>query len=559
MQNDPAFALSARILQTAAASPSRAEKELKSALKAHPKSPHLHFAAGLVALQQKNQKDARNHFIRAINTGSASAGAYLNAALIEAELGQLPRALELLDRASARFPNDDQLATTAIKLCLQTQDYAQAQSRLEAASAQGTSEEISFLTGRLHEALGNLPAAINAFEAAGEKPQAKAALSLAYAFTNQEDKALAAAKAGLALAPEDAALRENLAWRQLESGAFAEAAKSLQSLLNAPAQRFEALRALTNLPEAQDMGLEAITQTLSKEARSPIEKGHVAMAEAHLAQKRGDTERYLSSLAAANASYAKARRYDHAADAATQAQVFDTYDTHPAAESAPLSPTPIFVTGMIRSGTTLLERLLAASPEVASMGEVAAVTRHFRAALPNGLPDLPALRAAYSALQTLLPAAPFTVDKMPANALYLGWILRTFPNAKLIVMERDLRDVAASAYSAYFNGTPMNFTFREDWLMQKIALYNDQIAGWEARSVPFLRVSYENLARDPQTTLAEVTAYCGLRPLDVADLSQATGTIRTASFAQARRPVNTASIGRWRNFQTILPKLCRED
>jgi tetratricopeptide (TPR) repeat protein len=322
LQNDPAYALSARILQSAAASPRRAEKEVKLALKTHPKSAHLHFAAGLIALQQKKPKDARNSFIRAINTGNAPAATHLNAALVEADIGQFPRALEMLDRASTRFPDDRQFETTAIKLCLQTQELDLAQARIKAASEAGLTEELHFLAGRVYEAQGNLPQAIVAYEQAGETPLAKAALSQCYAFTNQEAAALKAAKAGLALAPQDPAQRFNLAWRQLESGAFDEAAQGFHALLTAQEQRFEAFSALASLPTvkgADAATLENTAKTLEKAARSPTEKGHVAMAQAHLAEKRGDTAAFLAALGAANAFYAKDRLYDHAADAKAQA------------------------------------------------------------------------------------------------------------------------------------------------------------------------------------------------------------------------------------------------
>lgn len=558
MQSDPAFPLSRAILQKAARSPRSAEKEARAALKSQPQSPALLMAAGLVALQLKKPKDARNHFIRAINTGHAPAAAYLNAGLCEAELGHMPRALELLDLGQKRFPDDRQIGTTAIKLCLQRGALEEARKRLERALAETPDEEHFFLAGRLSEAKGDLPAAINSYALAPSNAMAQTALSQCYAFTNQEDKALKAAKAAVALAPHGPAQRFNLAWRKMEMGDFKEAAAGFRTLLDAPEQQFEALRTLAELATGADVeALEAKADTLTAKAKTATEQGHLAMARAELSEKSGDHAKHLQYLAEANRLYAKERRYDAKADAKTYKDILSAYDTRPVEDTAAHTPTPIFITGMIRSGTTLLERLLSASPEVSSLGEVAAVSRHFRAGFDAE--TLAELRKAYSALQALVPPAPFTLDKMPDNAAYLGWILRAFPNARLIVMDRDPRDVAASAFRSYFNAEPMNFTFREDWLMQKMAAFEGQLEAWKARSVPMLCVRYDALVSAPEETLAQITGYCGLAPIGVADLSQATGAIRTASFAQARQPVNTASIGRWQKYRDLLPNICQPD
>ena len=209
MQTDPAFPLSRAILQKAARSPRSAEKEAKAALKSQPKSPALLMAAGLVALQLKKQKDARNHFIRAINTGHAPAAAYLNAGLCEAELGQLPRALELLDLGQKRFPDDTQLGTSAIKLCLQRGALQEAEIRIASLLAKAPDEDHFFLAGRLAEAKGDLPAALHYYALAPSNALAQTALSQSYAFTNQEDKALTAAKAAVTLAPLEPTHRFN--------------------------------------------------------------------------------------------------------------------------------------------------------------------------------------------------------------------------------------------------------------------------------------------------------------------------------------------------------------
>lgn len=558
-----------RIMEALSHSPKAAEKIAREALRKTAPTHDTLFAAGLVALALGKPRDARTRFIRAINTGQAMPATYLNAALAESDLGHTDAAFHLLDKAAARFPDDPQFHETAIKLAVQNGQTDRALALAQTAiSIRPDSPALLALAGLAHEAAGDLPSAISALRASlslREDAQTLRDLSRVEAFTNQPAAALASASLAAKIDPHTPVSLYNLAWREVESGLFDKAKSHYSQVLDDPILGSDALRMMCELADEADIhALSATIDRLQPKHRGNVPRGYLEMAR-YCLERKADWPSALSHLNAANRLFAKARPYDHRADSAYHAKVLDAYDTM--AFSAPTkasaeAPTPIFITGMIRTGTTLLDRLLSAAPEASSLGEVAAVDRFFRTAFadaPQAPLALEPLMAQYARYQALVDTAPFTIDKMPANYMYLGWIARAFPQAKIILIERDFRDMAASAYSSYFDTAPMNFTFREDWLMQKQALYHAQIAGWVQRGVSFHRVTYEALVSSPAETLGDIATFCGLPKPDSLPNAETGGSIRTASFAQARNAINTASIGRWSKFSEALPNICRPD
>jgi tetratricopeptide (TPR) repeat protein len=236
-------------------------------------------------------------------------------------------------------------------------------------------------------------------------------------------------------------------------------------------------------------------------------------------------------------------------------------------------PAPVFVVGMPRSGTTLVEQILAAHSLVHGAGERPAIHALRRrlspgddeAAMARGLSalDADALTRAADAflaeLHALAPDARLIVDKMPDNARHLGFIATLLPGARVIHCTRDPRDIGLSIFQLRFFGF---HPYAHDLanLGWTIGEHARLMAHWrEVLPLPILDVALSDWVEDFAGTLMRVLAFLDL-PYDPAcERFYAEGRrVRTASAQQVRAPINARGIGRWRQYEAELAPLIAE-
>lgn len=280
-----------------------------------------------------------------------------------------------------------------------------------------------------------------------------------------------------------------------------------------------------------------------------------------ISKRRNDDPGYVKSVLRANRLAAKHRPYDAAADSRFHTSIRNCYRVEvPTPTSEPALPaTPIFIVGLPRSGTTLLERMISQGDGIAGLGEVALFNRFTGRKLiaDTSIADaLPELRQAYAGFQSVVGPAQWTVDKMPTNYAHLGWINAAMPEARIILLRRDVRDVALSMFENYFDDSGQNFTFEEQRIRHRLQLFEETVTDWRTLGAEMLEVHYEDLVRAPEATLQTISDYCDL-PFDPAMLNSAenNGSIRTVSSTQARQGVNTRSLARWERYRELLPKV----
>ena len=244
---------------------------------------------------------------------------------------------------------------------------------------------------------------------------------------------------------------------------------------------------------------------------------------------------------------------------------------HAALHQGPVSAitdnSPIFIVGMPRSGTSLTEQILAAHPAVQGGGECTALHRLITrvggkpasAACVDATADLTREgltlhSGAYLAeLKQGQGGARFVTDKMPANALHLGLIYRLFPKARVIICERDPRDVGLSIFQLRFFGYhPYAHNLSDlGWYMAQHARLMDH---WRA-TLPArpLTLALADWVDNFAGTLARLLTFLDLPP-DPACLTfhDNQRRIRTASAQQVRQPINRRGLGRWRAFEAEL-------
>lgn len=224
------------------------------------------------------------------------------------------------------------------------------------------------------------------------------------------------------------------------------------------------------------------------------------------------------------------------------------------------SDTPVFVVGMPRSGTTLVEQIIVSHPACFGAGErfeIADLIRR-RGDAPDVWDANTVRLAAMGQLSKLkLKAGPALriVDKQPDNVFRLGIIDTLFPQAKLIVCRRDVRDVGLSCFFQNFN-FGLSWTCDLNKIAQRIAM-TERVADHWAKILPVLEVQYEALVENPESESRRLIEYIGL-PWEPCCLEphKTTRQVLTASVWQVRQPVYTNSVGRWKHYERhIMPLL----
>ncbi len=234
------------------------------------------------------------------------------------------------------------------------------------------------------------------------------------------------------------------------------------------------------------------------------------------------------------------------------------------------SPTPVFIVGMPRSGTTLVEQILASHSTVHGGGERLDFDAAIAAILPPGTPaarvaalDAKQLRALGEAYVSRLPPRPtgrsLVTDKMPANFMHTGLIHLALPHAKIIHVVRDPADTCISCYFKLFD-VGQDFTYDLAELGRYYVGYRRLMDHWHAVMPDLiLEVSYEKLVGDMENETRRLLAFCGLawEPACL-DFHKTARAIQTASATQVRKPVYTSSIGRWKHFERHINPLLSE-
>jgi len=226
--------------------------------------------------------------------------------------------------------------------------------------------------------------------------------------------------------------------------------------------------------------------------------------------------------------------------------------------------TPIFIVGMPRSGTSLVEQILASHSQVYGAGELNDMgnliaracdedsNKYPHCLLQMNDEELSGLGSAYlTRLHTYAPTAARITDKMPHNFLNLGLIHLVMPGAKIIHCHRNPADNALSIFKELFSKGKHGYAYDLKELGQYYRLYQDLMAHWR-RVLPgaFYELRYEDLVADQETQTRRLLEYCDL-PWEDACLAfhRSQRVVRTASLVQVRQPMHANSVEGWRRHE----------
>ena len=399
----------------------------------------------------------------------------------------------------------------------------------------------------------------------------------------RDDEAERELRAALALAPGYLPAQLNLGNLHEERGERDQALACYEQILASPATpdkaseelRYEALARTVNLHTptgVDDPLLSRANEAVGRIVGNLTVRANLLFALGRAFERLGAHDRAFDAFARGNRSLLRqsGRAYDRANQAAlTDAMIaaFPTAAQKPA-QAAP-GPAPLFVLGMFRSGSTLIEQVLAAHPQVTAGGELDFLPRlaaqrlaPFPASVA-GLDDARCREFADEYRAELAQKFPqgsdgrYLTDKRPDNFQLVGLIKRLFPDAKIIHTLRDPMDTGLSVFTQHLNLRVAGYSADLGDIGHYYGQYRRLMAHWKSLyGEDILDFDYDQFVREPRPALEKLLAFLGL-DWDDACLQFHTqkSTVKTASYWQVRQPLNAKASGRWRPFGEHLAPL----
>ena len=529
--------------------------------------------------------DAERHWTRAIELQPNYAEPYSNLAHLLTDQADYDRAADMARRAIELSPQlaDAYLNLAGVETARQRHDEALRWLRALLTFAPNHASGLAALAlvlKQLHQLDEAVTAARRAVAAGPENADAHDALGQVLQADGQFDAALAALEAAATLpgtAQEKALINRAVLHMQLghdaEAGAAFDAAISaFPASASAWFNRADLQRFKPDDPAIARMLalLDAGAGTGAAPTQNDRMLLHFALGKAFL--DTGDSASAFRHLDEGNRMKRAAVTFDTAKTTQWLRAIADTFGAELLAAKAgqgAASTVPVFVIGMPRSGTTLVEQILASHPAVHGAGELAFLQLVVDTIgnFPEAVPGLPPARLAdmgrdyLARIGRLSRSRTHVIDKMPSNFLYAGLIRLILPDARIIHCRRNPVDTCLSCYSKLFSAE-QSFTYDKAELGHFHRGYQGLMAHWRAvlPASHFLEVDYEAVVTDVAAEARRMLDFLGLPWSDACvEFHRTERPILTASVNQVRQPVYTTSAGRWRahaaQLQTLLAAL----
>lgn len=514
---------------------SQALKKAQLGIKKFPKDPDYQAIAGFVLTEMKQYKRSIPHFVEASRMKPDDPQFVENIANALMQTGQISKALDYVERKSEKFPENKELARVADEIKRQGENW------------RSIVEYVSFQLEKDPDNAELLSSRARAYGRIG------------FVAENTRDIARA-----YELEPERPGIAFQKAVDLHQSGDKAGSTKILRDILATEPTHPQALYQLSSMVDKADIPelLQSVETAIQGTEHADVE---LEFAKAQLISKNEGLSAALPQFAKANSIQHELLPYDTASE---EEKFTIKSNLFPVGKSVPSSnlvstPAPIFVIGQPRSGTTLMEMMLSSAEHIAGCGELtlgADLSREFKVGLKE-FDDTAAREFAKKFREFLPPISEDStafVDKMPHNYQRVGFLLSAFPNAKVVNMLRDPRDVGLSKWIRRFPAGGMNYASKLETIAHSANLYRRYMTHWDAVfGDRILTVPYEELVADPKTYSQQVAKFCEIEWHEtMMHPEENTKQVRTASIDQVRNKISTKSIGGWRKVaEHIQPML----
>lgn len=326
--------------------------------------------------------------------------------------------------------------------------------------------------------------------------------------------------------------------------------------------------------QADSPDAEAMIKAFESSAINDIQKSRLAFGMGKFYEDQGDYDAAFNYISFANQGMKSRNPYSVETQRTTFKHIQHTFSEefiNNFGHSTIEDEGPIFIVGMPRSGTTLVEQILASHPDVFGAGELLAMRRvvfnveqAVKEYYPNQFPSLAQANLDDLANRYLLASrqhangARFVTDKMPHNFLYIGFIKQLLPNARIIHCHRNPIDTCLSIYKHFLDGDH-SYSHNLAELGDYYKSYQELMRHWH-QVLPYqiYDVSNEELIENTEEEIRALLSFCRL-PFDRAclDFHKTERKVATASSTQVRSPISARSVNAWRHYERHLQQLHR--
>ena len=559
--------------------------QFERALSLEPRYAEAHNNLGNTFRAQKNYDGAVAAYQRALRLKPDYADAYNNLGTAVRNQKKPRDAEELYRKALALKPRDPSILTNLALSLMDQERVCEAVRLLEQSSAIDPHNHLTYVfLASAHLRMNMYDEAKAACESAlqlkPEDPDGIDTMGQILLEQNHSEAALSHFRKAIALNPGLKAPYVRIASTLNDLGRFDEAQEAYLKALEIDPKSTVALFNLADIKSfaPDDPHLQAMEELVADADSLPEEdqiRLHFALGKAY-----GDLqlhEKSFDHLLRGNALKRRTLDYDEIRTLESIDRVRKVFTAELLREKqgqGDPSRLPVFILGMPRSGTTLVEQILASHPAAFAAGEVRHLDAVVQSAQTNDSDEprhlesialsgrqLRQIGAQYVArLRAGSADADRVTDKMPSNFIYVGLIHLALPNACIIHTRRNAVDTCLSCFSKLFAGS-QEYSYDLGELGRFYACYDNLMAHWR-RVLPegaMLEIQYEELIQDFEVGVRRIVAHCGLQWNDACLAFHRTERpVRTASASQVRRPIFKTSMGRWQHYKDFLQPLIKE-
>jgi tetratricopeptide (TPR) repeat protein len=524
-----------------------------------------------VALKEQGKLDeAIEAYNKALAIKPNHADAYSNMGIALKEQGKLDEAIEAYNKALAIKPDHaDAYNNMGITLKDQGKLEEAIKAYNKALAIEPDYVEAYYNMGNALQEQGKLEEAIEAYNKALaiEPDNAEAYNNIGVTLQEQGklEEAMKAYRKALFINPDHAGAWNNMGVTLQEQGKLEEAVEAYNKALAIKPDYAEAHRHLSILTKytsdtAQISEVEALLQQADM---GDSDRCNLLYTNAKMQEDLGDLSGAYASYVAGGGLRQKLLKYEFKKDEHLFDQIKRTApkfkDVARSAASETITHTPIFILGMPRSGTTLVEQIVSSHTEVTGAGELSYVSQ-FGAKLVAGLttPTLEAVsefRERYlTELAKRAEGQAFATDKMPQNFTYIALICAAFPEAKIVHVKRNAEATCWSNFKHYFTSKYLGYSYSLRDTVAYYGLYKDLMHFWsQSYSERIYNLDYDKLTEDQEPETRRLIEYLGLNWEDACLSPQNNKrSVKTASQQQVRKKVYKGSSQAWRKYEPFL-------